>query len=1194
MREQTTATVRRVGRGAARRLRRGARRVRDRTPLWRLSPPTVSVVVPFYNVEDYLAECLDSIGAQTYGNYELLLVDDGSPDGSRAIADRYAAADPRIRVIARENGGLGAARNTGVRKARGRFLTFVDSDDLLPDKALEVLVGSARHTGSDIVTGGVRRFDPHRSWRPAWVREVHLHRREAVSIEEFPELLRNLYTWNKLFRRDFWAAQKLWFREGVAYEDQPIITQLFARARGIDVLPDVVYAYRMRDDSSSISQQTASLKDLRDRVSAWQATREALAKEKSPTLYRAWLQTLFNAHFHWYLNSGGTSDDTYWAEIQKAVTELTEGVPQQVWDTTAPDKRVLLQLTRLDRRSDVQEFVRRESRNTGVWQSTPTSDGIVLHLPFFGDPELAEDLFSIRPEQIDLAHSLEVFRWLDPEAGAGRAGTCEISGWAYLAKVDLSRHTSTTTLLVRSSLTGDVQEIDTTAAARTSSPPPLDDEWCDYRPGTFTARVDLDSATAHGELDESWEVLLRVTAAGFTVTAPVTHLVRSGSAGVIPAKTLPDGSTLVAEWRFNEPLRVRRWPTLLKVDDVGLAGRRLSGTLSGELVRDVRQVRLSHGRRRANARVEPAGDTATFRVAVPKVLELAVGAQERWNVDAVTSDGTLHRLSLWEEPTLVTVREGRVLALQRTARGSLAVDESLVRATAERLSVADGGIAVSGTVDGADAGSVTLVAKGKRTRAVGDPTAVESGRFAAQLPLQHDALRFGMLPLPYGEHDLSLRVQERDGTVTEVPLRMTPQLGGSLPVPVQTDVHQGQLVRGREGCVRVSLSRPVGEHRGRYRQRQLRESVPTADRLTRGVLFRSYFGELATDNGLSIQRELARRGSDLPVYWAVQDHSVPVPAGGIPVVVHTREWYELLCSVAYYVDNMYQPQYHRKPPGQVVVQTFHGYPFKKMGHPHWENLEFSRERIDSYDARSREWDYLLSPARYATPLLTRDFAYDGEVLEIGYPRNDVLVSDEADELRAVTRASLGVRDDQTAVLYAPTFRDYLARRDNRARMADFFDFKAATAALGDRYVLLVRGHAFNARARQRVGGVGRVVDVTDYPEVSDLYLASDAAIVDYSSLRFDYAVTGKPMVFHVPDLQRYKDTRGWLFDFEPTAPGPHVDTTQQVVEHLLDLDEVRSRYASQYATFRERYLDLEDGRAGERFVDAVFVPRGDA
>ena len=126
------------------------------------------------------------------------------------------------------------------------------------------------------MVGGVERFDSARTWTPDWVVDVQAEPRDGIVIEDFLPLLRNLYTWNKLFRRDFWEREGLWFREGVAYEDQPIVTQLFARARTIDVIPDVVYRYRMRDDQSSISQQTASLKDLRQRIEAWEETRRVL------------------------------------------------------------------------------------------------------------------------------------------------------------------------------------------------------------------------------------------------------------------------------------------------------------------------------------------------------------------------------------------------------------------------------------------------------------------------------------------------------------------------------------------------------------------------------------------------------------------------------------------------------------------------------------------------------------------------------------------------------------------------------------------------------------------------------------------------------------------------------------------------------------------------------------------------------
>jgi CDP-glycerol glycerophosphotransferase len=135
----------------------------------------------------------------------------------------------------------------------------------------------------------------------------------------------------------------------------------------------------------------------------------------------------------------------------------------------------------------------------------------------------------------------------------------------------------------------------------------------------------------------------------------------------------------------------------------------------------------------------------------------------------------------------------------------------------------------------------------------------------------------------------------------------------------------------------------------------------------------------------------------------------------------------------------------------------------------------------------------------------------------------------------------------------------------------------------------------NARVAGRTARSGNVIDVTDHPEITDLVLASDAAVLDYSSLRFDYALTGKPMVFLVPDLDLYKDkARGWLFDYEPTAPGPLVSSTSEVVAAVSDLRSLASRTAAAREEFRSRDLDLEDGRASQRLVDAVMAPRGDA
>ena len=311
----------------------------------------------------------------------------------------------------------------------------------------------------------------------------------------------------------------------------------------------------------------------------------------------------------------------------------------------------------------------------------------------------------------------------------------------------------------------------------------------------------------------------------------------------------------------------------------------------------------------------------------------------------------------------------------------------------------------------------------------------------------------------------------------------------------------------------------------------------------------------------------------------------------------TPEWHEALATSRYVMVNVHQPDWHRKPRGQVLIQTMHGYPYKVMGHEWWEKGGFPAGQINSFDRRARDWDYFVSPASYATPLLKAAFLDPAgatpEILQIGYPRNDVLQSDEAAAIRERVRKVLGIADGQRVVMYAPTFRDYMSADDMAAERIDFFDVDRAAREIGPAYTFLVRGHAFNARAGGRHEGGANIIDVTGHPDINDLILASDCAVLDYSSLRFDYSLVDRPMIFLVPDLEKYDAVRGGVIPYAPTAPGPHVSTTQEVVSLVRDLDGLARRTAAQRETFRREYADLDDGHASARLVDAVFAPRGD-
>lgn len=230
--------------------------------------PLVSAVVPFCGVEGYIRDCLDSIRRQTLGDFEVILVDDGSADRSGQIAAEVCAADPRFRIVRQERSGPGPARNLGIRHAGGRYLMFVDSDDLLAPRAFEQLATSLEESGSDFAGANVWRLGLQRGLETSWAhREPFAERLQRTGIREVPLLMRDRMVWNKLWRRSFWDDHGFTF-PAMLFEDYPVAIRAHLEARAVDLLPDPVYVWRERPSGDSISQQGDRVHNVRDRVTA--------------------------------------------------------------------------------------------------------------------------------------------------------------------------------------------------------------------------------------------------------------------------------------------------------------------------------------------------------------------------------------------------------------------------------------------------------------------------------------------------------------------------------------------------------------------------------------------------------------------------------------------------------------------------------------------------------------------------------------------------------------------------------------------------------------------------------------------------------------------------------------------------------------------------------------------------------------
>ncbi|MBO3747084.1 bifunctional glycosyltransferase family 2 protein/CDP-glycerol:glycerophosphate glycerophosphotransferase [Streptosporangiaceae bacterium NEAU-GS5] len=965
----------------------------------------LSVVVPFFNVEAYIAECLDSLRTQTLTDIEIILVDDGSRDGSAAIAHAAAESDPRFRVITQDNQGLGPARNTGARHARGDYLAFADSDDVVLPEAYEKLVGTLDETGSDLACGGVLRVTDSgtrasRIHRPAFKETL-----QTTHIREHRELMRDRTAWNKVFRRSFWDQHGFVFPPG-RYEDCPVTIPAHVLSRSTDVLGDAVYLWRQRP--GSITAQRTDLGNLRDRFATMRVVADFL-DQHARRLRRRHDRVIAETDIAFLLEAVASAHDLDpFVELGRSVLGWLD--PAAVERLSGMD-RLQLHLIRTGMTAELREvvdFVRtrlpdRAAVRRGLFKPRWYSD-----YPFRGDQRIPQELYDAERE-MTLRGRVDDVRYT--------GGRIEISGHAYIRWLDSSRSDLALWLAC-----GDRRvNLDITRVARPD--------------------VTADSRQSAVNHDNS----------GFVASFDPTCLDAAGT------------------WRLH-----------------------------GEVV--ARGV-VREGLFKASSK---GGDRLLPPIPGPLCLHPELSCDDGLMVTAVEGCAGC--------PDLVGGVDRLEWAPDGTLRG----------------------------LPGA------MLVSGPESR-----------------PLNRD-LRSGTWRVEVGGQ----------------PLRAAPALAADLPAPRTNGFQEMSFRIGPGNAVSLAVRPALGpDERGRYVNRR-RGTARRRGPLREAALFDSYGGAQYSCNPRAISEELARRGG-VDLIWVTRDAPLPAPSGVRQVLYGSRAHEEALTTSRYVIVNRRtQPAWYAKRRGQFFVQTWHGTPLKRLGSDIKDMPYGQRDLYEDLDRYSTMWDLFVSPNPFSTPIFRRAFEYGGEMLESGYPRNDLLFRPE---LAAGVRRRLGVSDEARLVLYAPTWRD--DEHAGRGRLSLPFDLGRAAAALPEDHVLLVRAHYLVADRIAAHSGP-RVLDVSRYPDMADLLLAADVLVTDYSSAMFDYASTGRPMVFLCPDLARYRDqVRGFYMDFEACAPGPIVSTTGELADALRGLDP--GAYKQRYEAFQAAYCPWDDGRAASRVVDRL-------
>ena len=1138
--------------------------------------PTLSVVVPAYNVEAYVGECLESLLGSTLQDLEVIVVDDGSTDGTREVARRIALRDGRVTVLHQTNSGQGIARNVGVDHARGEFLAFIDADDTVPPRAFAHMVNTLRTTGSDFVVGSARRFSNDTYRLTAWAHTVHQKDRFGVTIESFPLAMQDIIACNRMFRTAFWREKVGGFRGHIAYEDHVPMLTAYVRASGFDILSGTTYNWRIREDLTSTSQQKRSLENLLDRIAVKEEAHELLRAEAPAAVYDTWVARALEVDFGPFVDHALASGEMYRNILSAAYKTFLSRAGDEAMSQVRYIQKTRAWLTASERWDDLDraEAYFREFR---MLPPTVVEDGRLLAEPvdfLAGAPESIREL-----SPVETRFDGSVFRseWR-PD------GSLELTGWALVRGLDM-REPGGTTAWWTCHETGERVDADLEPLDLPEATTWANNLNMNYDGSGF--RIVVDPATlVPAEADAAtWVLHLAVEHRGVRREGTLHRVVKGGSAESPITQVLDKGGEpVVVEPTLDKQrgfgVAVRRAGVRL-VDVTPGSGRSVRGTVVAPGRRPTEVTAGAPGQAPARAAVTTSADRHTFDLRLP--------GDGPWDLGVVLDDGSTEPVT-WAlaAPDRATAAPG--LRWERTLAGGCSVHRADDRLVVTAISADDTELRLRVLSLPGDTQRLRAARFGNDRVSLTPREVVPDGETTELVfPLVASMLGGAELPLPSGVYRFTVPAA---GGTPELRAFAGIETHGATPVWLRPETfHLRVTAATSDGELHFGVLAPFTEQeRALSGQKELQLAYQAATPEPEpAVLFGCYRGEFATDSQKALDVALREARPDLTRYWGVADRSVEVPEGSVPVLMGSRQWYDVLASATYLCNNIDFDGYFRKRPHQTYLQTFHGYPFKSMGRTFWLGKGYSEERIArECDRRNREYDAILVPSEECAGYYRQEYDYTGEILVTGYPRSDFLVNADRSAVRTEVLKRLGVPEGRTTVLYAPTYRDNLTTRTYAAKLFVELDLERLTRRLGNDVVILLRGHNNNQREAERITALRNVVDVTDYPDINELTVAADAAILDYSSLRFEWALTGKPAVFFVPDIDSYFAKRPPLFGFTESAPGPLLSTTDEVAEELADLPGLAARTRERIAAFNATYNGLHDGHATERVLERFF------
>ena len=1139
----------------------------------------VSVIIPVYNVHEFLEECVDSVLAQTINemelsdgyerNLQIILVDDGSTDSSPQIAKRYAEEYENVEYVYEENQGLGHARNYGCEFAVGDYIIFLDSDDVVPPNAYELMYTAAVKNESDMTIGNVWRF------KSAGALMSNIHQvafnglKDVTHITESPELFYDTTAWNKLIKRTFWDEHSFKFPEGILYEDIPVTIPMHYLANNVSLVHENCYLWRIREGlSKSITQTTAESNNLKDRLFVM------------GEVDRFYKENVTDENLHHVKNMKWLKNDLMiFINKLKSVDEdeskeLMKGMQEYVKNYINPDDlNYLNEFDRLkyeylmdddfDRLVELLNFQHDQLKVTKVYQKNG-------HVMF--DAENT-DILKKSPFYIDqVVREAPNFKYI--QGVFYTDDSIEVRGFSVIPGLDIKKFT-------------DRQYSFYLVNSKSRKKIPLSHE--DVETGSLKS------------FDIRFGRAFSYDASGYKVIIPYDVLNNNpdfeGENRIMVSFTQEDINYNFFAGSAKADVRNA---TDMKANIVGDTYFQFRYTPKNEIIIDVMTLKdkfesitveddtlCIHSGYNGDLLVYYEADSINPEVKIPfdydeaqKCYKVSIERLTDLSGKIIYADG---------KPAVFASKE--LLALHSKygqclidATTDYYLDIKKFESTTEITDISrSGGVfnitsrlySAKENIKSASLYYKNPLNQRKYVLSEGKFSKDESITFRLDL---NDKKSIDNL---YQEiHDLYVEYESDEGTFST-----SLHLSGDYEEEFSKKNYIYKVFTRKMGKLSIEVIRKWAIYEDTPGKRLKHSKLTYRFFLKlpmhrKRIIFESMWGAKYSCNPRYLYEYIDENHPDWECVWVLHDKHIPVNGKAIRTRRFSLPYFYYMATSKYFVNNVNFHDHYAKRPGQTEIQTMHGTPLKTLGLDVAADFP-TKAKEEKFVKKCGRWDYLTVQSDFVADITERCFRFKNKFLKFGYPRTDILYTKNNPEDIADLKEKMGLPRDKKVILYAPTWR----LRNKFDLMVDLDSFKKS---LSDEYILILRLHHLSASGWKQPPKDDFIYDLTDYGSVEELYLISDILVTDYSSVMFDYAILDRPIFLFTYDMEEYRDKlRGMYFDIEELAPGPIVYTSKELEEAIINIDKTEKESKAQRKRFQDKFLQYERENSSQMIFDEV-------